>query len=332
MQVLRATSEKSTNTFPAESVGSILSTDVLTTTQDHKLSDILKDIATISWDDIRYAYVLDKSRKLVGIVDLARSSKSHADASVRELMMAPAVTVHPHADQEKAVLLTIKSDVTALPVVDSDGTFLGAVLARKVIDVMHQEHLEDALLASGIRGHGSHILKLATSRYKEVVKARLPWLIFGAAAGVGLGLIASLFEKTLQESVALAYFVPVVAYIADSVGTQSEAITVRALATLKIKPGSYILREFVVGLVLGMILGIMGGVGAILISGSFGIGLVVAVSLLFASTIASVLASLTPITFKALGKDPALGSGPLATALQDIISVLVYFAVAVVLL
>jgi magnesium transporter len=325
-------SEESTSRFPAESVGSILSTDVLTTTQDRKLSDILKDIAATSWDDIRYAYVLDEHRKLIGVVDLARSSRSHTDASVGELMTAPLVTVHPHADQEKAVLLTIKSDVTALPVVDSDGTFLGAVVARTIIDIMHQEHLEDALLSSGIRGHGSHILKLATSRYKEVVKARVPWLIFGAAAGIGLGLIASLFEKTLQESVALAYFVPVVAYIADSVGTQSEAITVRALATLKIKPRSYMLREFVVGLVLGIILGTIGGAGAMLISGSFDIGLVVVVSLLFASTIASVLASLIPIAFKALGKDPALGSGPLATALQDVISVLVYFVVAVALL
>lgn len=323
---------ESPRTFPTDSVGNILSTDVLTTTQEHKLSDILKDIATSGWDDIGYAYVLDSHRKLIGAVDLARLSKSHANAAVHELMTAVPATVSPHADQEKAVLLTIKSDVTALPVVEHDGTFVGAVVARKIIDIMHQKHLEDALLASGIRGHGSHILKLATSRYREVIKARLPWLIFGAAAGIGLGLIASLFEKTLQDSVALAYFVPVVAYIADSVGTQSEAITVRALATLKIKPGSYMLRELVVGLVLGMTLGIIGGAGGMLISGSFDIGLVVAVSLLFASTIASVLASLIPITFKALGKDPALGSGPLSTALQDVISVLVYFVVAVTLL
>ena len=319
------------NNYPTESVGAIISTNVLTTTPDHQLKDVLDAIVDSSWDDIQYAYVLDENRKLVGIVELARSPKIKPETHIKNLMARAAVTVHAHADQEKAALLAVKNDVTAIPVIDSNGIFLGAIIARDIINIMHEEHLEDALLSSGLRGHGSHILKLATSRYGEVIKARAPWLLFGAIAGLGLGLISSLFEKTLQESVALAYFVPVVAYIADSVGTQSEAITVRALATLKIKAVGYIMREMVIGLMLGIMLGSLSGVGAWLISGSAAIGLVVAISLFAASTIASTLASVIPIALKALGKDPALGSGPLATALQDVISVLIYFVVAVAL-
>lgn len=197
---------------------------------------------------------------------------------------------------------------------------------------MHEEHLEDALLASGIRGSGSHILRLATSRYREVLKARAPWLVFGAAVGLGLGLIASMFEATLKESVAVAFFIPVVAYIADSVGTQAEAITVRALATLKIKSGTYMLRELIIGMLLGIMLGAIGLGGAWLISGSLRIGIVVGLSLFAASTIASVLASLIPIALQAMKIDPALGSGPIATALQDVISVLIYFLFALALL
>jgi magnesium transporter len=141
-----------------------------------------------------------------------------------------------------------------------------------------------------------------------------------------------MFENTLQESVAVAYFVPVVAYIADSVGTQSEAITIRALATQKVKFVSYTLRELVIGLGLGVMLGALGAVGAAIIGRSLALGLVVGLSLLAASTIAAVLASVVPIVFKMLGKDPALGSGPIATALQDVISVLVYFIFATLLL
>ncbi len=321
-----------TKKYPAESVGSLLSRNVVTTTPSHQLKDVLKAIVDSSWDDIQYAYVLDSDHKLVGVVDLARSPKTRMHAPIRELMTNPVVIERPEDDQERVVMLAVKGDATAVPVVDANGIFLGAVIARNIIDVMHQEHLEDALLSSGIRGHGSQILKLATSRYRVVIGSRAPWLIFGAAVGLGLGLISSFFEKTLAQNVALAYFVPVVAYIADSVGTQSEAITIRALATLKVNRLAYMLRELIVGLALGAILGVIGGIGAAFIGGSAKIGFVVAISLFAASTLASALAALIPIMFKALGKDPALGSGPLATALQDVISVLVYFLVAVLVM
>jgi magnesium transporter len=259
------------------------------------------------------------------------SFKEEKTVHVRDLMTMPVATVRPQADQEKAVLLAIQHDITDVPVVDK-GRFYGAIVAGQIIDVMHDEHLEDALLSSGVRARGSNIMKLATARYETIIRSRAPWLLFGAVVGIGLGLISSFFQDTLSRNVAVAYFVPVVAYIADSVGTQSEAITVRALATLKINRARYLMRELVIGIILGFILGGIGGLGALLISGSTHIALVVGLSLSVASTLATILASLIPITFTALGKDPALGSGPLATAIQDVISVLIYFIFASLLL
>lgn len=317
--------------YPEETIGDIMSPEVLTARQTDDIGGVLRSIAARCWDDIQNVYVTNGQGKLVGVVDLSRVTSMDTSVRLDEVMVKPAVTAHPGADQEEAIFLAIKHDVTAVPVVE-DGHFLGAVTPGTLIDVMHQEHLEDALIASGIRGRGSHILRLATSRYREVLSSRAPWLVFGAIVGLGLGFIASLFEKTLQESVAVAYFIPVVAYIADSVGTQTEAITVRALATLKIKSGIYMVRELVIGLLLGVMLGAMGFAGAWLISGSSRIGLVVALSLFAASTIASVLASLIPLILMALHMDPALGAGPIATALQDVLSVLIYFTFAMLLL
>jgi magnesium transporter len=165
-----------------------------------------------------------------------------------------------------------------------------------------------------------------------VVQSRAPWLIVGLFVGLGLGLISSWFEESLQKTVALAYFIPVVAYIADSVGTQSEAIAVRALATVKLDYKGYLFKELLVGVTLGVLMGLIGGLGATLIGKSLQIGLVVGLSLFVASAVASVVASLLPILFKISGKDPALGSGPLATALQDVISVIIYFAFAITLI
>lgn len=320
------------NNYPAESVGSIMSSNVLVAHPTETLKDILHKIATQAWDDIQYAFVVDHHNLFVGVVDMARFARGHNGMQVRDFMAAPSATIRPNADQEKAVHIAIASDITAVPVVDKQGVFLGAVVAGKIIDVMHEEHLEDALLASGIRKRSSNIVKLARSRYLDVVKSRAPWLIFGAIAGLGLGFIASIFEETLAQNVSIAFFIPVVAYIADSVGAQSQTITVRALANLKIKRARYIVRELVIGLILGLILGSVGAVGAMIISQSAEIGLIVGLALFSACATASVLATTIPLTLRALGKDPALGGGPIATAFQDIISVLIYFAFAVTLL
>ncbi len=222
-------------------------------------------------------------------------------------------------------------NIIAIPVVDGQGNFLGAVTAHSIVDIMHKEHVEDALLTAGIRG-GSNVVKLAAEHTSLIVRSRAPWLIFGLLVGLGLGFISSRFEESLQRTVAIAYFIPVVAYIADSVGTQSEAIAVRALAMLKVNQFAYLFKELLVGLVLGLIVGTLGGIGAMLIASSTKIGIVVALALFVASTIAAVIAALSPIIFKRLGKDPALGSGPLATALQDVISILVYFILATALI
>jgi magnesium transporter len=320
------------NNYPAESAGSIMSRRVLVATPNQTLKDILHKIATESWDDIQYAYVVDHNNLLIGVVDIAKFAGGHNGMEIRDFMAEVVATIRPNADQEKAVHLAIANDISGVPVVDKQGVFLGAVVANEIIDVMHDEHLEDALLASGIRKRGSSLFKLAKSRYVTVVATRAPWLIFGATAGIGLGYIVSIFEETLSKNVAIAFFIPVVAYIADSVGAQSQTITVRALATLKIKRAHYIFRELVIGVMLGVILGVMGMLGGMLISQSINVGIVVGLSLFAACTTASILASTISLALKALGRDPALGGGPIATAFQDIISVLIYFAFAVTLL
>lgn len=319
-------------TYEAESVGSIMTTKIPKCKPNDTFSKVLQYLSTKKWDSIRNVYVVNLRGKLLGFIDMAATVQSNPETKAEKLMKSVKVFLHPNEDQEKAVFLAVKNDVVTIPVVSESGQLLGSITANNIIDVMHQEHIEDALLTAGIRAKGSDIIKLATERTNLVVFSRAPWLVGGLIIGLGLGLISSWFEQSLQKTVAIAYFIPVVAYIADSVGAQSEAITVRALATIKINFWSYILKELIVGLILGLIMGIVGGLGAILISKSFDIGFVVGLALFAASTIAAVLASFLPIIFKRAGKDPALVSGPLVTALQDVISVLVYFLFAVLII
>lgn len=182
--------------------------------------------------------------------------------------------------------------------------------------------------------HHDSLMKaeLVTARFSDLIKVRLPWLIVGFVGGLVASLIVSRFELSLRENVSLAFFIPIIAYMSDAIGTQTETIFIRALTDLKFNILKYVIREFVVGASLGSVLGILTAIFGYVLSGSYKIGLVVGISLFLAMSIATVLACITPLILRSFGKDPAVGSGPFTTALQDVVSLTIYFLIASVVL
>lgn len=319
-------------TFFPETAGGLMRTIVPVAHHTSTVEKIIELISKQKWDDIHFVYIVTTDHKLIGLVPLTLILTSPKTKTMGDLMIKPLITLTPEIDQERVVIDAIRLDIEQVPIIDHEGKFLGAVLSDKIIDVLHSEHLEDLLRSSGIRGKGSVILELAKGRLLHTVKARMPWLFVGLAIGLGLSVVSSRFEGSLQKNIALAYFIPVIAYVADSVGTQSETIFIRAVTVLKLNLLLYLVKEFFIGSIIGIILGTIGGIGGAVIAHSIKIGEVVGVSLLAAITVAAVLACITPICFNAFKKDPALGSGPLTTAIQDLISISIYFFVASLLL
>jgi magnesium transporter len=315
----------------ANTVDGIIATEIPTCQATDSTRSVLERIVGKPWDSAETVYVLDGLR-LIGRIDIATLLQTADHVTAESAMERAKARLRPESDRERAVYLAIKTDRDEIPVVDDDGAFVGVVTSQAIIDTMHQEHLEDVLLSAGIRQTGLRIADLASARVLTAVRSRAPWLLFGVVVGLFLSVISSQFEVTLRETVALAYFLPVVTYIADSAGTQSEAIAVRAFAVTDVDYGSYLQREFLVGVVVGSMVGVGGGIGATLIAQSVDVGVVVGLSLFVSSAVATVLASLIPIGFLTLDIDPALGSGPLATAIQDVFSVVIYFLFAVTLL
>jgi|AntRauTorckE6833_2_1112554.scaffolds.fasta_scaffold00163_20 magnesium transporter len=322
----------SEQTYKPESAGNRMSVNVPTCQPDEHFGKLIQSLPTKNWDSVRNIYVVDAHNSLKGIVDIAKASHDDPNAKAKDIMQPIGATLSPNSDQEKAVFIAVRDDVVAIPVIDASDIFLGAVTAHALIDIMHEEHIEDAMLTAGVRKKDSNALQLTSARAALVFRSRVPWLVFGLSIGMGLGLVSSLFEETLKSSIALAYFIPVVAYVAGSVGAQTSAIAIRAMATMRIHNTTYLLKELVVGLALGTVIGSLGWIGAFLISGSGAIALVVGLALAATCVISTFVASLIPMIFKALGKDPALGSGPLATAVQDVVSILTYFLLAALLL
>lgn len=165
-------------------------------------------------------------------------------------------------------------------------------------------------------------------RIDHLIEHRVPWLLIGLLGGLLTTVVVSTYEAILSADVRLAFFIPIIVYLSDAVGTQTETIYVRAISKKKINFRRYILKESVIGLVLGVISGLLLGIFAAYWLASSAIGITIGLTMLINLTLAPVLAVFVPSILYKRHSDPALGSGPVATIIQDLISLLVYFLIA----
>lgn len=173
-----------------------------------------------------------------------------------------------------------------------------------------------------------HIVDDAKERLTSLIEERLPWLILGLLGGIVVTILVSKFENILASNISLAFFLPVIIYMSDAIGTQTENIYVRNLAKFRDNFFQYFVKELVIGIAFGTIFGSLLGLFASLWLGSFKVALTVAISMLINGTIAPIVALLVPELLFKEHKDPALGAGPFTTILQNLISLSAYLLVA----
>jgi magnesium transporter len=165
----------------------------------------------------------------------------------------------------------------------------------------------------------------------HLLEHRLPWLILGLLGGIVTSVIVSKYENILASDLRLAFFIPIIVYMSDAVGTQTETIYVRHLKKTAAGFGKYLFKETILGLCLGAIFGLAIGLFATYWLKSSAIGMTVGLAMLVNITIAPVLATIIPNLLYREHSDPALGAGPLATIIQDLISLLIYFFIATII-
>ena len=169
-------------------------------------------------------------------------------------------------------------------------------------------------------------------RISLLVERRIPWLFVGLVGGIIITIFSSQFEEVLSKNLNLVYFIPVIVYMADAIGTQTEEVYIRNLAREKIHFFKYLLKEILLGLFLGVIFGICLGVFALIWFKSASIALTVGLAMFASMAIAPAVSLIMPTILQKEHKDPALGSGPFTTAVQDLISLLIYFAISSVII
>lgn len=307
-----------------ESVASHLAPAYIAATASESAEAVLTRLRAERRGPVELVCLVDGAGNLLGALPLSRLL-AHGDACLGDIADPGYPRVRPGDDQEHAASLALRHGVDALPVVEDGDRLVGVMTARSLLEVLRREHVEDLHRLAGIAREGARSRHAIEDPPLRRARHRLPWLVVGLL-GSGLAtVVMAAFESELAARVEIAFFIPAIVYLADAVGTQTEAIAVRGLSLTRTGIRSLLMSELRTGLLIGAALGVL----AIALSyagfGDLRLAAAVGTSILLAGTIASTLGLSMPWLLARFDVDPAFGSGPVATVLQDVLSILVYF-------
>lgn len=287
-----------------------------------------------AWDAVNYVYILDSKNHLTGVASIKEllGSKPNGLMGQFEKNGKRAMTmVHPHSQLPVVAARAIVGGVKALPVVDTNNVFLGIIGTDTILKTLEHEHVRSLLSLSGWHSHIT-FLDVITARITKVIMWRTPWLVAGLFGGMVATGIVGAFEKGLTQVIELAFFMPIIVYMASAVGTQTQTIFIRNLAIEKVRIRTYAIRELIVDVVIGITAALIIFPFAWLVTGATAIAFVVSLALLLVILIAGAVALTIPLILMRFKLDPSVGSGPFTTIIQDILSLIIYFTVATVFL
>ncbi len=316
--------------YEPDSAGGIMTPEYVAVSKDATSAQAIAAIRRLVDDaeTVNYVYVVDESRRLLGVLSLYRLMLSHDDTPVIKLMAPSTVRVRASTDQETAARLLTDRNLLAIPVVDDDDHLLGIITEDDIADVIEAEATEDIE-----RLGGSQPLNLPyrLASVPLLVRKRVGWLLLLFVAEAYTGTVLRNFENELASVVALSFFIPLLIGTGGNIGSQTVTLVVRAMALneISLRDIAWIaFKEMRVGLVLGAIMAVVAFGRAELLGVGSNIGMVVAMTILTICLWSATVAAVLPLTLRRLGVDPAVVSAPLITTLVDGTGLIIYFEIA----
>ncbi|HRT62890.1 MAG TPA: magnesium transporter [Syntrophales bacterium] len=319
--------------YPGESVGRLMTTDYVAVRPEWTVDEALAHVRVKGMDSetINVVYVTDNRWKLLGVLGLRRLILSRPSQRISEVMEDSVISISAFEDREKAVQIIRRYDITVLPVVDVNGILLGILTIDDLFDVAEEEATEDFQKSGAVNP-----LK-ASYRESSVLALygkRVTWLatLLGISV-VTSGILASQADM-LNSVIALAFFIPLLIGTGGNTGNQSATLMIRALATGDIREGQWfraLLREIGIGIFLGITMGVASWVLGFF-KGDARIAMIVSLSMVGIVVVSSILGVLFPLLLLRIRVDPAVASNPLIASVMDILGLVIYFAVASIVL
>ncbi len=321
--------------FPPETAGRLMITNVPVAQAKATIGEVKKELYQNihRLETINYIYIINHERKLVGVISVKDILRQPKDMIVTKAMTKKLIYAHPYTDQERVAFMALKNNIKSVPVVDKQKVFLGVVPSDVLLEVMYREVNEDLLRLAGISHRRALTDNVMELPIMVSIKHRLPWLLIGLAGGILAARIIGLFENTLQENLILAAFIPLIVYMGGAVEAQMVTFMIRDTAlNPKLPFGKYFLHQFRVVLLVALILSIFLYTIGFAFYHDLKIASVVGVALFTAITSSVLVGLIVPYFFSRLKLDPANASGPIATIIQDLLSVTIYFTIASLIL
>ncbi len=327
--------------YQEDSAGSIMTTEYIDLKKNMTVAEAFSRIRKIGLNskDIYVNYVTDADRKLIGVITVKEMLLADESQLVSELMDTNVISVETTENKEEVALILDKYDFLTLPVVDNENRLVGIVTVDDAIEVLQEAATDDINMMAAITPSDKPYLK--TSIF-SIFKSRILWLLILMFSATITGMIITSFETALAAQVVLTAFIPMLMNTGGNTGSQSSVTIIRGLSIGEIdfKDTFKVLRkEIGVSIICGVVLSVANFIKILVVdiwllnnSITLEIAFVVSVSLLLTVIAAKTVGCILPILAKKIGFDPAVMASPFITTMVDILSLIIYFNFAKVIL
>jgi magnesium transporter len=271
-------------------------------------------------------FVIDPAYRLIGTVPLDKLLRSKRPVTISDLMEDEPDVVHATDDQEDVARMFERYNLVSVAVVDEGERLVGVIMVDDVVDMIEEEADEDLKALGGVKPDEE-----LSDTVLDTARGRFPWLFANSITAIASASVIRLFEDAVEQMVALAVLMPIVASMGGNAGTQTMTVTVRALATRELGRANtwrIVRREVMVGIINGVIFGLLIGLVAAAWFGVRDLGVVIGLALLTVLSTAAFGGILIPLGLNRLGIDPAVSSGPFVTTTTDIVGFFAFLGIA----
>jgi magnesium transporter len=313
--------------YPEESAGRLMQRDLIAVPEHWTVGEVIDYLRFSDGlaDDFWEVFVVSPNHHPVGTCKLSMILRSPRATSVMDIMQHEQTLIPVDMDQEDVALRFQKYALVSAAVVDSAGRLVGMVTVDDIVHIIQEEASEDALLLSGV-DEGD-----INEPVGESYRSRVRWLVANLLTALVAAFVIKQFENSIERLAILAVLMPIVAGVGGNAGTQTLAVTVRALATNQLTGSNRwraVRREIQVAVLNGLTIAVLIGIGVTLVLGSAQLGAVIAAAMLVNIIVAGLAGVLVPLTLERAGADPAVASSVFVTMVTDSMGFLAFLGLA----
>lgn len=318
--------------YGEETAGGIMATEFISIREDMSVSETISFLRkeAPNSETPYYIYVLDDAEVLKGVVSLRDLITTDAAELIKNIMNEKVLSVPVDMDQEEVGHVFEKYGYMVIPVIDDAGVMLGIITADDILAVITDEHTQDMYRMAGLDEDED-----VDSSVLDSIKSRLPWLLVNLITAVIASSMVKLFEGTLEQIVALATFMPIVAGMGGNAGAQSLTLIVRSIALGELSmdnAGKVLAKGLQVGFINGLAIGLIMAILGYLFEGNIYLAFVIGMALFLNLIVAAISGYFVPVTLKKLHVDPALASSIFVTTFTDTLGFFFFLGLATIMM